>query len=131
MPLTALSTLIGGCSMLLSWYVIGTRLAASKNGGSYQANQLHKFFLFMGIFFLIMFAPHTLLRSYPELFPHIMAYAYVIGHFCMYIAFFFVGKMLFSMVPRLQGKEILLYIVAGAAIVGITALNAITMLAGA
>jgi hypothetical protein len=130
MPLTLLTTLLSGILMLTAWVVIGNRLQSTKKSGTYQARLLQSFFLYMGIFFLIVFSPHTLLSVAPDHFPLAMAVAYVIGHIFLYIAFFYIGRLLFSMVPRLNNKEFILYIFSVIAIVGFTALNIITMIGG-
>lgn len=113
-----------------SWAIIRQRSHASPSGATFQIKMLQRFFLFMGIFCIIMFLPTLTLWFDPSLFPVTMAWGYVIGHTFIYIAFIYILRLMFSIVPRLAGKQSL---AVGAAIVvtiAITILNAITMVWG-
>ena len=59
-----------------------------------------------------------------------MALGYVIGHVFMYLAFLNIGRLFFSIVPRLNDKESFLYFIGLLATIGITLLNAKTMIWG-
>lgn len=130
MPLTGITTFFGSIIMLGSWIFIGQRLKTSQNGGSYQSRLLHQFFLFMGLFFLISAAPHTLIENRPADFPLAMAVAYVIGHIFVYLAFLSLIRMMCSIIPGLNHKETLIATLCLLAITAITVFNAITMIWG-
>jgi hypothetical protein len=130
MPLTLLTTLLCSIMMFTSWAVVGKRLGESPETGNRQARLLQSFFLFMGLFFVSVFTPHILLETAPENFPLGMALGYVIGHIFLYIAFYFIGRLLFSMVPRLENKTYILTIFSSVAIPVLTLLNTVTMIWG-
>lgn len=130
MPLTALTMLIASLAMLTSWFFITQRLKDKSHKVSFQAGLMAKYFLFMGIFCMFMFAPHVLLGYNPSAFPLAMAYGYVIGHIFCYIAFMYIIRLTFSIVPKLNNKYRGALVLAGLIAMGITALNAVTMIGG-
>jgi hypothetical protein len=54
----------------------------------------------------------------------------VVGHIFLYLAFTNVGRMVFSMTPRLASKEWLVALAGGTVLVAITIFNAVTMIWG-
>jgi hypothetical protein len=116
--------------MLGSWWFIGRRMLQRGAGANQQVRHLRSFFLYMGIFCLLIFLPHTLLGFAPNGFPQAMAWGYIIGHVSLYIGLIYILRLTFSMVPRLADKE--KYVIAAAALVGtaITIANIKTMAFG-
>lgn len=130
MPLTAFTMLLASISLLGSWFIIGQRIKSNPEGRNYQAFLMSRYFLFMGIFCLLMFAPHILLNSRPAAFPLVMAWGYTVGHIFCYIGFFYILRLTFSMVPRLSNKDNLAIALGVIVTTGLTVLNAITMIWG-
>ncbi len=104
-PLTGLSTLTGVIVMSAAWIFVGRRIAASKLTVSRPIQMMRKFFLFMGIFFMLMGLPHILLYTDPSGFPQAMAWGYTVGHIFMYIAFAYIARLIFIIVPQLMPKN--------------------------
>lgn len=130
MPLTVLTTLIGGFVMIGAWYVVAMRMRRSANTPSVQIIYLHRFLLYMGIFFVIMFIPHLWLTIDYSKFPLYMALGYTIGHIFMYIALTNTLRLTFSMLPRIASKERYAVALGIFANIAITAATAITMIYG-
>jgi hypothetical protein len=130
MPLTALTTVLGSLTMFGSWALVSHRLANSTTPVSHQVTLLNRFFLFMGIFFLIMFLPNIVLSSNPATFPTYMAWGYIIGHVFFYAALTSIAQLMFSMVPRLAGKSGLALVLGTVIGSAITIVNIITMAYG-
>lgn len=130
MPLTALTMFIASLAMFTSWFFITQRLKAKSGGVTFQAGLMAKYFLFMSIFCFLMFAPHFLLNRNPSAFPLAMALGYVIGHIFCYIAFMYIIRLIFSIVPRLNNKYPAALVAAGFGAAGLTVFNAITMIWG-
>ena len=130
MPLTSLMTLLGGLSMLGSWFFIGYRMKHSSHPVSQQVRLLRGYFLYMSIFCFIMFMPHLLLGTDPDRFSSAMAWGYVVGHIFCYIAFTIMLRLTFSMVPRLANKEAYAIAFGTIFIVAVTLINAKTMIYG-
>jgi len=130
MPLTAITTLVGSIAMLGSWFYIGLRIKHLGGAVPSQVVYLHTFFLYMGIFFLFMFAPHLALKSNPSLFPLLMAWGYVIGHIFAYLAFLSVVRVMFSLAPRLARHGKVMLVIGGILAVILTILNFVTMVNG-
>jgi len=63
-------------------------------------------------------------------FSDYMAWGYVVGHIFLYMAFISVGRLIFSITPRLAGKEWIVSVVGGIALVAVTIFNAVTMIWG-
>jgi hypothetical protein len=130
MPLTALTTLLGSFTMIGSWWLVKRRIARSLNPASYQIKLLDRFFLLIGLFFFLVFLPNTVLALNPAAFPMAMAWGYIIGHIFLYAALIAVLELMFSMVPKLAGKQ--RYVILAGSLVAtvITAINIKTMVFG-
>ncbi len=59
----------------------------------------------MIFFFLIMLVPHVLLYSNRPMFSIAMAWGYGVGYIFLYIAFAYVLRMVFSILPQLAPKQ--------------------------
>ncbi len=130
MPLTAITTLVGSIAMLGSWFYIGLRIKHLGGAVPSQVVYLHTFFLYMGIFFLFMFAPHLALKSDPSQFPFLMAWGYVIGHVFLYLAFLSVARVMFSLAPRLARHAKVMLAIGYIVAIILTILNFVTMVNG-
>lgn len=130
MPLTTLMTLLGSLTMLGSWWFIGYRMAHSKDRANQQVQFLRNFFLYMGIFCLLIFIPHLLLTIAPGIFPIAMAWGYIIGHVALYIGLIYILRLTFSMVPRLANKEKYVIVAASLIATAITLATIMTMAFG-
>ncbi|HEX3082479.1 MAG TPA: hypothetical protein VHQ86_04440 [Candidatus Saccharimonadia bacterium] len=127
---TAITTLLGLLVMLGAYLYVGQRIHESKTPVLRPVRLLHQFFLSMVVFFILMSLPDLWLTFDPSKFPLYMAWGYSIGHIFLYTAFIAVGRMLFSIVPKLASKEKLLTVVLGVVTVVITVVNVITMVWG-
>jgi hypothetical protein len=87
--------------MFGSWVVIGGRMHKAGGKASKQIVSLHRFFLYIGIFSLLMFLPNLWLTFAPADFPLVMAIGYTVGHIFLFIAATEIGRLFVSMVPRL------------------------------
>ena len=130
MPITALTTLIGSLMMFGSWFFVRQRNHQSGNDVNQQVRWFGNYFLNMGIFFLLMSLPYPYLSIAPEHFPLAMAWGYVGGHVFLYISLIYLNCLTFSMVPRLAGKQKYAVAVGAVITVGLTAINAVTMIFG-
>jgi len=130
MPISAMTTFLGSIVMLTSWFIIGRRMKADPQAVTVQVRYLHNFFLFMGIFCLIMAIPTLAIVFSPENFPALMAWGYTIGHIFTYVAFTYILRLTFSLVPRLANKDWLAIAVGGFATVFITIATFLTMALG-
>lgn len=130
MILTALTTLIGSFAMLSSWWFVGQRIKRSGGTVPAQVRYLRTFFLYMGNFFMIMFLPHLAIKTYPDQFPLLMAWGYVVGHIFLYLALLKVAQLLFSLAPRLAPKAKIMLSLGGIVAVLLTIANFITMVNG-
>ena len=122
--------LLGAVVSLGSWFIIGQRSRQSAAKVSTQVMLLQRFFLFMGIFTVLMFIPQIILYTRPSLFPVSMAWGYVVGHVFLYIAFAYTLRLTFSMIPRLADKQVFAIVAAAVAATVITLVNAVTMIWG-
>jgi hypothetical protein len=129
-PLTGVSTLTGLVVMTIAWIFIGRRISATRLAVAKPIRMLHRFFAFMAIFFAFMFSPHLLIYTHPALFPQAMAWGYVVGHIFLYIAFTYIMRVTFTIVPQLANKEKAVMVIAAFFNVAITAINAQTMIWG-
>jgi hypothetical protein len=84
----------------------------------------------MGIFCLIMALPTPAISLAPEAFPALMAWGYTVGHIFTYIAFTYILRLLFSLVPRLANKDLLAVLLGTAANIFITVATFLTMVLG-
>lgn len=128
-PLTGLSTLTGVIVMSVAWLVVRQRITASHTTPSRPVALLQKFFVFMFIFFALMGLPHLLLyTNYASSFPMAMAWGYTVGHIFMFIAFTYVTRMIFAILPQLSSKE--RWATIGGAVVTVVAtiITAVTMI---
>jgi hypothetical protein len=116
--------------MTIAWVYIGRRINETRLAVAKPIRLLHRFFVFMAIFFAFMFTPHLLINIQPALFPQAMAWGYVIGHIFLYIAFTYIMRVTCAIVPQLASKEKAVIVVAAFFNVAITALNAQTMIWG-
>jgi hypothetical protein len=130
MPLNGITTLVGALIMFGSWAVIGQKLKSSPGGGSVQSRLLQKFFFYFGLFYVFIFAPYIVLTTNPDAFPLAMAVGYVVSHVFMYIAFTYIIRLMFSMLPRVASKSKYAVGFYSVLLVVITAVNAITMIWG-
>lgn len=127
MSITALMTLFGALVMLLCWALVGVRIRQSASAAGQQIRLLRGFFLFMGLFCVAIFLPQLTLNSNPDFFSEAMAWGYVIGHVFCYIAFTYVLRLTFSMIPRLANKQSLAITIGILANIIITAVTIFTM----
>jgi len=130
LQLTTITTLIGVIAMLSAWYYVGQRIKQSDAGLMRPVKLLDSTFLYMAIFFIIMTAPTLWLTFDPAKFPLYMAWGYVVGHIFLYLAFISVGRLVFSITPRLASKEWVVSLLGGIVLVSITIFNAVTMIWG-
>jgi hypothetical protein len=128
--LTTLTTVIGLLVMFGAWLFVGQRLKQAQGTALRPVTLLHGFFLYMGIFFVIMAAPTVWIGLDPSKFPLYMAWGYVLGHIFLYLAFTNIGRMLFTIIPKLSSKEPVILMVGLVATAVITVINAVTMIWG-
>jgi hypothetical protein len=128
--LTTITTTIGVITMLTAWYVVRVRAGQSHAPMPRQIELLDRHFLYMATFFTLMTLPSVWLYLDPTRFPLYMAWGYVVGHIFLYLAFINVGRLVFSITPRLANKDWLVLLVGGAITTAITIFNAVTMIWG-
>jgi hypothetical protein len=129
-PLTAITTVVGVFVMFGAWLFVGQRMKQSHAVILRPVQLFNQFFLSMAIFFTIMAVPHIWLFTDPTRFPIWMAWGYVVGHIFLYLAFINIIRMTFTIVPRLTPKAPLAIGAAIVVTVGVTIINAITMIFG-
>ncbi|MDB5178594.1 MAG: hypothetical protein JWN01_537 [Patescibacteria group bacterium] len=129
-PITAITTLVGVLVMFGAWVFVGSRIRQAHTATLRPVLLLHKFFLHMAIFFLLMWAPHLWITFDPINFSLPMAIGYTFGHIFLYLAFIDIAQMTCVIVPKLASKERLATLVGYALCVVITTINAITMIWG-
>ncbi|MDO8524666.1 MAG: hypothetical protein Q7R99_03485 [bacterium] len=103
LPLTGLTHLIDGVVSILLGIKIWHDLKTEKNSAATKKYFTY-FFLFLGIFQLILALPHLSLYSNQSSFPTLMALAFIIGHIFLYIALAF--TLLASLELYLSNKKI-------------------------
>ncbi len=130
MSITALMSLFGAFVMIASWAIVSQRIRKSATVVSQQIRYLKNFFLHMGLFCICLFLPQLALSTNPSLFPILMAWGYIIGHVFAYIAFTYVLRLTFSMVPRLAHKQKYAVMIGAFATIVITAVTIATMIFG-
>ena len=130
MPISTLAMAMAAIVMFTSWYVVGRRIARSRLAAGRQVSFLHQFFLHMGIFCAFLVAPMLLLSFAPERFPVAMAWGYVVGHIFCYIAFTYVLRLQFSMLPRLARFDGLALAIGIAVNAALTVYSYGTMISG-
>lgn len=103
LPLTGLTHLIDGAVSILLGIKLWHALKAEKES-AVAKKYFAYFFLFLGIFQLILALPHLSLYFNPGSFPMLMALALIIGHIFLYIALAF--TLLASLELYLSNKKI-------------------------
>ena len=88
LPLTGLTHLIDGVISILLGIKLWHDLKAKKDNAAARKYFVY-FFLFLGIFQLILALPHLSLYSNPSSFPMLMTLAFIIGHIFLYLALAF------------------------------------------
>lgn len=116
--------------MVVAWVLIDNRIRSSEYSIPRQVSLLHQFVLYMGIFFMLMFLPHLSLNFAPTMFPVLMAWGYTIGHIFMYIGFLCIGRLFFSIMPRIAKAEKTFFTIGLIATGIATIINAVTMVWG-
>lgn len=127
MPITAYTSFLGFVVMLGSYLIVIQRIKASPAVASVQLRYLHKFFLNMGLFCLIISLPAVFLVLSPDRFPIMMAWGYVISHIFFYIAVTYIARLSFSMIPKLASKDRYLMYLGLVVCVGVTVVSIVTM----
>ena len=88
LPLTGLTHLINGIVSILLGIKLWSDLKVEKENVATKIYFVY-FFLFLGIFQIIMALPHLSLYSNPGSFPMLMTLAFIIGHIFLYLALAF------------------------------------------
>jgi len=128
-PLTAVTTLTGAVIMGYAWLYLGRKVHDPQKPVWQSVRYMHKFFLHMMIFFIIMSVPY-LWTNNPMRFSVSAAWAYVVGHVFMYLSLMYVSRMTFSLIPRLSPYDKPLKAAWLTVIALQTAFNAKTMIWG-
>jgi hypothetical protein len=129
-PLTAIPAILGTVVMAASWVYMNNRIKAASGSVQRSTHLLHNFFLFNTLFFATISVPYYWLVASPDEFGSVMAWAYVIGHIFLYLAFMNVAIMVCTLIPKLNKVERYLVPVYVLVIIGITLYNAKTMIFG-
>lgn len=105
LPITGISITIDTICMLLAWWFLGKRLAGANASARTSMSCIRMFFLHMALFFLIMGLPHLALIGSDADFSLMMGIGYTIGHIFLYIAYYYLWKLLASIVPAIHDKR--------------------------
>lgn len=116
--------------MLGAWLFVGYRIHQTVGVVQRPVHFMHQFFLFMALFCACISLPYIWLAKDPSLFPTAMAWGYVVGHIFCYIAFMYIARMVFAMVPKLADKDRLVVAVWLTYAAILTVVNAKTMIWG-
>jgi hypothetical protein len=130
LPLSAIPALFGAVILSASWVYMYRRIKADAGNVQRSVRLMQNFFLFNALFFATILVPYYWLLTSPGDFPLVMAWAYVIGHVFLYLAFANVAMMVCNLIPRLNKLERFVMPVFTVVIVGITLFNAKTMIWG-
>jgi hypothetical protein len=128
-PLTAATTVIGSLIMGYAWVYLGLQIGIHRNSIQRSVRFVHKFFLSMMFFFIIMSVPYIWTNN-PEKFSVSAAWAYVVGHIFMYLGVMYISRMTFALIPRLSSYDKPLTAVWVLATAIVTGINAKTMIWG-
>jgi hypothetical protein len=129
-PLTGFSTIGDAIISLVAWLFIGYRINRSGGAALRPVRLMHKFFLYIAVFFTLMGLPLFVIYSHPEQFPALMAWGYTVGHIFLYIALVYLVLMVMEIIPQLTSKQHWAVWLGTVANVGVTILTAVTMIWG-
>lgn len=116
--------------MFTSWFIIGSRLQKSATAASRQIKLLQGFFLYMGLFSLLMFLPSLWLIFDPTDFPLAMALGYTYGHIFMFLAGMEIARIFYSVFPRFAKLDRLVVVLSWLVAIVATIVTQMTMVTG-
>lgn len=127
--LTGLMTSFVTVAMLIAWLHVTRRIRHNKLPPQRSVVFLNHYFLFIALFCACMSVPYIWLDD-PRQFGLAMAIGYVVGHVFCYIAFMYITRMVFALLPRLANKDRVAVALWILPIILVTLVNAKTMIWG-
>jgi len=127
-PITGAMTTFVALVMFIAWLYATNRV---RRSGAAQRPVLflNNYFLYMAIFSTCLSVPYIWLSNASR-FSLAMAIGYTVGHIFCYIAFMYIARMVFALEPRLVSKDRVVVVIWLLAVIGVTILNAKTMIWG-
>ena len=129
-PLTEIMSCLSCIVMAVAWLYIGRQIDKTPGTVQRPVHFMHQFFLYMAIFAACISLPYLALGMGSAAFSSAMAWGYVVGHVFCYIAFMYIMRMVFALVPRLNAYDRVVIIGWVVATIVVTAINAKTMIWG-
>lgn len=117
-------------TLAAAWLYLGNQAEKAHGAVQQPVRFMHTFFLYMAIFAGIISLPYFWLGADPAGFPLAMAWGYVIGHVFAYLAFLYIARTTFALIPRLSSYDKILVPVWLIVSALVTIVNAKTMIWG-